>query len=276
MEKIEIVEKYFPGTKTLWERYEIKDGKVHGTKEWFYESGAIRHRSEYVEGKRHGIYEWFYSSGAIMVRAGYVDGKRHETYEKFYESGEIECRTGYVEDRTHGTSEGFYKRGEIMSRTEHVDGKLNGPHKKYNPKGDLILDIVYEDGRQINIKDSLNVVNLDKIIDFLDELPTEKFYFAEIRSECGSTACAVGWFPNIFPEVEYTSPYFRLNSMGGLKYEEVASFILNVSEDIAKDLFSPRKEISELFPTLPICGDDATPKEVSAKLKAFKELVMVA
>ena len=273
MENIKIIEKYFPGTKTLRERYETKDGKKHGTDEMFYGSGAIRHRSEYVEGKRHGIYEWFYSSGAIMVRAGYVDGKRHETYEKFYESGGIQCRTEYVEDRTHGTSEGFYKSGEIMSRTEHVDGRLNGPHKKYNPKGDLVLDIMLENTKQINIKDSLNVVNLDKITDFLDKLPTEKFDFNEVRSECGSIACAVGWFPNIFPEVEYTDVDFRLNSTDGLEYIEVASYMLNVSEDIARDLFIPRKEISELFPTLPICGDDATPKEVSTMLKAFKELV---
>ena len=77
------------------------------------------------------------------------------------------------------------------------------PHKEYSPKGDLILDIALEDGIQISIKDSLNVVSLDKIIDFLDKLPTEKFDFLnEVRSECGSVACAVGWFPNIFPEVE--------------------------------------------------------------------------
>ena len=56
----------------------------------------------------------------------------------------------------------------------------------------------------------------------------------------------------------------------------MGSCILNVSEAIVFDLFSPQSEISELFPTLPVCGSEATPKEVSAKLKAFKELVMVA
>ena len=348
MEKLKTVEKYFPGTKTLWERYEIKDGKMHGTCEVFHKSGEIKSRTGYVEDKLHGTRERFYESGEIMSRTGYVDGKmhgtdeefyqngkimyrieyvegkrhgtngefyrsggiafrteyvedklhgtreefyesgeigsrteyvegeKHGTREEFYASGGIEFRTEYVEDKLHGTHEEFYESGGINFRTEYVEGKRHGPHRRYTLKGDLVLDIVLEDGRQINIKDSLNVVNLDKIIDFLDELPTEKFDFAEVRSECGSKACVVGWFPNIFPEVEYTSPYFRLNSMGGLKYNEVASFILNVSKDIARDLFSPLGESSELFPTLPVCGSEATPEEVSAMLKAFKELVMAS
>ena len=250
MEKTDIVEQYFPGTKTLWERSGIKDGKKHGTKERFYESGEIWFRTEYVDGKKHG------------------------THEEFYEDGEIEFRTGYVEDKRHGTHEEFYEDGEISIRTEYVEGEQCGPHKEFNPKGDLILDIMLEDGMQVNIKDSLNVVNLDKIIDFLDKLPTEKFDFAEIRSECGSKACVVGWFPNIFPEVEYRGDRFKLNMMDDLSYEKVASYMLNVSEDTALDLFSPRGEINELFPTLSVCGDDATPKEVSTMLKAFKELGM--
>ena len=250
MEKIDIVEEYYPITKTLRERCETKSGKKHGTEEWFYESGEIESRAEYVEGKRHGTYEWFYKSGEIM------------------------SRTEYVEDRTHGTSEVFYRSGGIRIRTEYVEGKRHGPHKELNPKGDLILDIMLEDGMQVNIKDSLNVVNLDKITDFLDELPTEKFDFSEVRSECGSKACAVGWFPSIFPEVKHADHGFRLNEMDTLEYGGVASFILNVSEDIAFDLFSPQRKFSKLFPTLPTCRSEATPKEVSARLKAFKKLVM--
>ena len=191
-------------------------------------------------------------------------------------TGGIWSRTEYVEDRKHGTSERFYESGGIRTRTEYVEDRKCGPHKMYSPKGDLILDIALEDGVQISIKDSLNVVNLDKVTDFLDKLPPEKFDFAEIRSECGSKACVVGWFPNIFPEVEYTKGRFRLSSMDGLEHIKVASYMLNVSEKIARDLFSPQDEISKLFPTLPVCGGEATPKEVSAKLKAFKELVTVA
>ena len=276
MDKIDIVEEYYPDGETLRERYETKDGRRHGTREWFYKSGEIMSRTEYVEDKEHGTREWFYKSGEIMSRTEYVEDKLHGTHEEFYESGGIEFRTKYVKDKEHGTSEEFYESGGINFRTEYVEGKRHGPHRRYTLKGDLVLDIVLEDGRQINIKDSLNVVNLDKIIDFLDELPTEKFYFAEIRSECGSKASVVGWFPNIFPEVEYRGNRFKLNMMDDLIYVQVASYMLNVSEDIAKDLFSPQCKISKLFPTLPVCGSEATPKEVSTMLKALKKLVMVA
>ena len=322
MEKIEIVEKYYPGGETLWKRYETKDGKKHGTDELFYESGKIKIRTEYVEDRRHGTYEQFHESGGIESRIEYVEGKMHGTSEWFHKSGELEYRTEYIEDRRHGTDEEFHESGGIESRTEYAEGKMHGtdeefyksggiesrteyvedlrhgtwkwfyesggirirteyvegeshgPHKEYNLKGDLVLDIVLENTKQINIKDSLNVVNLDKITDFLDKLPTEKFDFNEVRSECGSKACVVGWFPSIFPEVEYRGNRFKLNMMDGLNYIKAASYMLNVSEKIARDLFSPQDEISKLFPTLPICGDDATLKEVSTRLKAFKELVM--
>ena len=39
MEKVETVEKYFPGTRTLRERYETKNDEMYGAYERFYESG---------------------------------------------------------------------------------------------------------------------------------------------------------------------------------------------------------------------------------------------
>ena len=39
---------------------------------------------------------------------------------------------------------------------------------------------------------------------------------------------------------EYTKGRFRLSSMDGLEYIKVASYMLNVSEKIARDLFSPQ------------------------------------
>ena len=62
--------------------------------------------------------------------------------------------------------------------------------------------------------------------------------------------------------------------MDRLRFTETASYMLNVSEDIVCNLFHAQNVTTELFPTLPVCGDKATPKEVSAKLKTFKELVM--
>ena len=166
MEKVETVEEYFPGTKTLWERCETRGGEKHGTREVFYKNGGIRIRTKYVEGKRHG------------------------TREEFYESGGIEIRTEYVEDKQHGLL------------------------KKYSPEGDLILDIVLEDGMQINLKDALNVTALDMVTDFLDELPSRMYGFGTLRPECGTVASAVGWFPSIFPELEYTGSGLMLGTKG--------------------------------------------------------------
>ena len=57
--------------------------------------------------------------------------------------------------------------------------------------------------------------------------------------------------------------------MEGLDFAETASYMLNMSYNIAFDLFGPQRKISKLFPTLLICGYDATPKEVATMLKAI-------
>ena len=218
------------------------------------------------------VKEYYPGTEMILERCETRSGKRHGTFEQFYKSGRIESRAEYVDGKEHGTSEWFYESGKICFRTEYVDGKEHGLHKRYNLKGDLVLDIMFEDGVQINIKDSLNVVNLDKLTGFLDTLPPEEFNSKEPRS-----ACVVEWFPRIFSEVEYSElreGFFKSNGVDMLDYDDVTSFMLNVSYGVVAGLLNPQNGIHNLFPTLPVCGEKATPKEVSARLKAFKKLVM--
>ena len=104
----------------------------------------------------------------------------------------------------------------------------------------------------------MNVERLAKLADFLDTVHPSKFdldhwlggsnpqKMAESPSEpgdCGTTACAVGWFPAIFPEDwqwENEDGWVHLSHCGSSKlvtYHLVADF-LGISYDNAAWLFS--------------------------------------
>jgi hypothetical protein len=114
---------------------------------------------------------------------------------------------------------------------------------------------------------------LRKVIAFLDELPPEKFNFAEIR--CKSVGCALGWCPAIFPK-KVTLRRFRSFKMQypGLRgvrrsgFEEVAEWVTGLEYDKAALLFQPgdQKAVNR---RLPNCGINATAKDVARMLEKF-------
>jgi hypothetical protein len=59
---------------------------------------------------------------------------------------------------------------------------------------------------------------LEKLADFLDKLPREKFNFADLVSEidkkgCGTVCCAIGWTPKVLPHlVKFTGDSIKLRS----------------------------------------------------------------
>jgi hypothetical protein len=117
---------------------------------------------------------------------------------------------------------------------------------------------------------------LREVIAFLDELPTEKFNFAEIR--CKSVGCAIGWCPTIFPK-HVTLRSFRSFKMqyAGLRgvrrsgFEEVAMWVTGLAYEKAPLLFQPgdQKSVNRRLAT---CGPGATPSEVARMLEKFIQI----
>lgn len=122
-----------------------------------------------------------------------------------------------------------------------------------------------------------------KLIDFLRELPREKFDFSivyDIRIKgCGCAGCAMGWTPVLFPDlVEYTDAGWgtfsvrikdRDNYSASFGYANVAAFLFGMDGEEAECLFAPDTLTQPAYVKGHLCDIWAKPKEVAARLEAF-------
>jgi hypothetical protein len=144
----------------------------------------------------------------------------------------------------------------------------------------------------------MNIENFNKVISFLEKLEDREFNFQKVitifnnKLNCGTVCCAVGWFPNIFPE-RVTWDKTCGSTMLALDKEEVgygdiAAEILDIPRDHASTLFTPWNEdydpvdydegeddyIKERcldvdMKVLPLCHRDSKPSEVAFLLSEY-------
>jgi len=129
---------------------------------------------------------------------------------------------------------------------------------------------------------------LMKLARFLYVLPENKFGFAHVVSgkdlprkelDCGSTACAIGWCPVLWPkEVEYvdgrrfgedyavlpknTDPLVTFHCI-----DATAKHLFGLESDEADALFQPYSQ--SRFPELAMLGRHASPESVAQNIAMF-------
>lgn len=142
-----------------------------------------------------------------------------------------------------------------------------------------------------------------KLADFLDQLPPQKFDFDHIAVEgekphmealkartesCGTTACAIGWMPAVFPRLTRwtrTRSFFgyplgievALHGRRKARNFKVAQEVFGLTEQEADWLFMPDTVVNNGLTlwedgyaeaTSP-CGGNATPKQVARHIRKF-------
>lgn len=92
----------------------------------------------------------------------------------------------------------------------------------------------------------LRIRRFEKIIDFLENLPKEKFRFDttinkfDTDNNCGSICCVVGWFPAIFKEHfywSYNDVMVRNKNDDETAWEYVEKF-LGIDEQLSQHFFN--------------------------------------
>ena len=53
----------------------IKDGKLHGLVELYYENGQLEQKTNYKDGEWHGLVEKYHENGQLKEKWNYKDGK---------------------------------------------------------------------------------------------------------------------------------------------------------------------------------------------------------
>lgn len=142
-----------------------------------------------------------------------------------------------------------------------------------------------------------------KLADFLDQLPPQKFDFGSIAIErekphmealkarkesCGTTACAIGWMPAVFPRLTEWKGRCKLFdgdtllSVGfrggrGERDFQVAEEVFGLTEQEAEWLFMPDAVVDNgLMPwdegykdMYSPCGSNTTAKQVARHIRKF-------
>lgn len=122
-----------------------------------------------------------------------------------------------------------------------------------------------------------NVYRFRTLIEFLWQLPAEKFNFrreVEKHDErnCGTVCCAIGWTPVVFPElVEWhmlnVSLYTRRKKESIDSPHGVANGLFGLNENEFDYLFQPT--YGEAEPSECPLGPHITPQQLAAHLESF-------
>lgn len=130
----------------------------------------------------------------------------------------------------------------------------------------------------------VNKKRMLKLIDFLMKLEPEKFDFNDVVADwdenlCGTVCCAVGWFPEIFPNyayyIESSVPGVAQISIDGVNeayFANAAKEILGISVTVARLLFAPNCQ-SDVSLDLEDCNAASSPTKVAVMLQKFCYLV---
>lgn len=124
-----------------------------------------------------------------------------------------------------------------------------------------------------------------RLADGLDKIPPERFNFSiicaasdihdtmhpdSLLTDCGSIGCAMGWAPNILPDLIKAElidgeVLFTVNEFNHLDYVEAAKHLFSLSGSEVMTLFTPNYR-GRMQTSLP---NEATPTQVADHIRNF-------
>ncbi|MDG2229280.1 MAG: hypothetical protein P8L74_04080 [Gammaproteobacteria bacterium] len=133
-----------PYKKSQWDSYlgrltekgNLKDEKLDGAFEIYYDNDKLHTRGNYKEGIPVGLWENFYENGLLERKTHYNnDGIEEGYFEEYHKNGNVESR-GYIKNgEWDGLYETFYKNGQMSTRSSYTYGHLSGDSEYFNESG---------------------------------------------------------------------------------------------------------------------------------------------
>ncbi|MBN2779999.1 MAG: toxin-antitoxin system YwqK family antitoxin [Alphaproteobacteria bacterium] len=132
---------YYPDGKTLYKKYNIKNGKADGTVTMYFMDGKINLVQEYKDGKREGKTIVYYPNGNLNLSTHFQEDLQHGKMLLYYETGELEAKGTF----NMGTSEveAYDKKGRLEHTEYYEDGEKEGTWYYYYKNGKLKESCLY-------------------------------------------------------------------------------------------------------------------------------------
>ena len=162
----------------------FNNGRIEGTRIWYYRSGKVHIRSEFREGKLNGKSTEFHENGLLRRTEEYVDGAQEGPCFAYYESGAFKNSCVYrngriVEGTLNGTVE-IDKRysdgiGRDLTVTQYKDGLRHGTEYRFYEDDKFVKEEYYRHLMQVGpyVNDLVNgtVINYSPGGNVLSEIP---------------------------------------------------------------------------------------------------------
>jgi antitoxin component YwqK of YwqJK toxin-antitoxin module len=132
----------------LWEVYApngyvvdqrpFTEGKLHGTRKIFDDSGRLQIEENYEKGEFQGPYLAYFSNGNIRVKGQYKNNAMDSVWEYFYANGQVKERVFFNLNQENGPFEEFYENGFKKAVGTYRNGdKEEGRLELYDSLGTL-------------------------------------------------------------------------------------------------------------------------------------------
>lgn len=120
----------------LTEKGNLKNGKLDGSFEVYYDNDKLRTRGNYKEGIPVSLWEYFYDSGLMEKKKHFSnEGIEEGCFEKYHKNGKLESRGYYKDGEWDGLYETFYENGQISTKGSYRDGQPSGDSEYFNESG---------------------------------------------------------------------------------------------------------------------------------------------
>ena len=120
----------------LTEKGNLKNGKLDGVFEVYYDNNQLYIRGNYTEGIPVSLWEYFYDSGLLKRKTHFNnEGVEEGHFEEYHENGKLAFRGYYKNAKWDGLFETFYENGQISTRESFKDGQPLGDSEYFDKNG---------------------------------------------------------------------------------------------------------------------------------------------
>ncbi|HOW59810.1 MAG TPA: toxin-antitoxin system YwqK family antitoxin [Candidatus Omnitrophota bacterium] len=138
--------------KSVWFRYLLVNGKIHGTGKTWYEGDVLKSEENYWMGELHGAAYYWYPDGVMEKEKHYYRGVLDGVQKEWFPNGVLAFQRAYFSGNRTGTSLRWNSHGRLLSREHYVDGRLHGIHEEYAQDGTIVTKEIYSRGVRMPLK----------------------------------------------------------------------------------------------------------------------------
>lgn len=111
-----------------------------------YPNGTVKTETPLLNGKTHGKKKLFSESGSVLKEEEYRDGKKEGLSIEYYEDGAVKSHEAFREDRQNGDCFMNYPNGQKMMAGQCADGKKTGKWTLFHNNGNKYMEGNYAEG----------------------------------------------------------------------------------------------------------------------------------